>query len=102
MKRCEDWPRPISVSARKLDPVVIRVQYHLETDHKQKENSKTKKKQKKKKQDTTKIERILTRVEWRCLHVLAVVRYVSSDSDSVNYSHPLYRNISMHTLHNFL
>ena len=49
MKRCEDWPRPISVSARKLDPVVIRVQYHLETDHKQKENSKTKKKQKKKK-----------------------------------------------------
>ena len=48
MKRCEDWPRPISVSARKLDPVVIRVQYHLETDHKQKENSKTKKKQKQK------------------------------------------------------
>ena len=48
MKRCEDWPRPISVSARKLDPVVIRVQYHLETDHKQKENSKTRKKTKKK------------------------------------------------------
>ena len=91
MKRCEDWPRPISVSARKFG-----------NRSQTKRKFKNKKKKTKKKQDTTKIERILTRVEWRCLHVLAVVRYVWSDSDSVNHSHPLDRNISMHILHNFL
>ena len=47
-------------------------------------------------------ERILTRLEWRCPHVLAVVRYIWSNSDSVYYIHSLDRNISMHILHNFL